>query len=496
MKWFPRVLIAAVALAMPVATVYAATPPTKPSKVNSLKAVAGDTQVTLSWTSPTTGKPVTSYTVTASPGGYSSTDTSEPRTVTGLNNGTLYTFTVWANNAQGAGAKSTITATPRASPPTAPTNLGATQIGPGSIRLDWTPPVSNGSTPDGSTPNLDHYNISISPGGTHTQVPSSTLTYTANGLADNVTYGFSVSATNSRSATGPAAVVYAPLPSDASIGLQPTGGVITINITVTGQSFLKNESLSLYWDVTTHIAATLVTDDNGAFTKVLKPRPLDKPGVHKLCANVQPKPCATFTLQATPTPLPATPTPLESPSPSASPSSNPPASGVRPSSGGGISGLDIITRPPFVFLPIIGILGLLGVLAYWFLSSRRRPMAPGSASVVHHATRPDYMEPFAGTPRPAAAPPLAAPIPPPQAPVAAPAVPPVQTDPSAAWPLAAAPAETAPPPAAPPPAAPPPAVQRPSAWPPEKPPAPVEAPPPPVWPAAPDEPPDLPQPSD
>ena len=43
----------------------------------------------------------------------------------------------------------------------------------------------------------------------------------------------------------------------------------------------------------------------------------------------------------------------------------PQASGVRPG-GGGISGLDIITRPPFVFLPIIAIIGLLGLLAYWF----------------------------------------------------------------------------------------------------------------------------------
>jgi Fibronectin type III domain len=488
---------------MSVGTAYAVTPPPTPSKVNSLKATPGDGQVTLSWTSPTSGKPVTNYTVRASPGGYDTTDTSEPRTVPGLSNGTLYTFTVFAWNANGPGVRTTITATPRASPPTAPTNLGATQIGPGSIRLDWTPPTSNGSTPPGgSTPNIDHYNVSISPGGTSTQVPQSTLTYTANGLADNVTYTFSVSATSNRPLTGPAAVVYAPLPTDASIGLQPTAGVITISITVSGQNFLKNESLTLYWDLTTHPAATLVTDDNGAFTKVLKPRAADKPGVHKLCANVRPKPCANFTLQATPKPTPASPTPVESPSPSPSPSGNPQASGAR-TGGGGISGLDILTRPPFVFLPIIGILGLLGVLIYWFLSSRRRPMAPGSASVVHHATRPDYMEPFPSTPRPAVVPPLAAPLSN-QAPTPAsapPVVPPVQPDPSAAWPLAAAPPAPAPPPDSPtwgtaPPAAPPPPVPRPSAWPPEKPPVPVEAPPPPVWPAAPDEPPDLPQPSD
>jgi hypothetical protein len=489
MKVFARAVIAAVvALAMSSASVSAAT---APSKVNSLKATPGDTQVTLSWTSPTIGKPVTSYTVTASPGGYSTTDTSEPRTVSNLKNGTLYTFTVWANNAAGQGAKSSVTATPKAIPPSAPQNLGATDLGSGQIRLDWTPPATNGSSPDGTSPNLSRYNITINPGGTRTQVPANTLTYTASNIPANVTYTFSVSATNSRSLTGPAATVYAPLPSGATIGLQPTAGQLTTSLTVTGQLFLKNESLTLYWDLPTHIAATLVTDDNGAFTRVLKPRPLDTPKVHKLCASVQPKPCANFTLQAPPTPIAAvTPSPDETPTPS--PTDSPQASGVRAGGNGGLSGLDIITRPPFVFLPILGILGLLGVLAFWALTGRRRPPAPAAATVVHRATRPDYMAPF-----PARGGPVSAPgglpagglppggQPPAQpawsAPIQQPLPPPVQLPPSLQPPPAAQPAPPAPPPAPPAP--------RPAA-----PQAPVEWPNPPGW--VPDEPPDLPQPSD
>jgi len=488
--WSRAVTAAAVAFTMSAVAGYAATPGS-PGRPSNLKATAGDTQVSLTWTAPASGATaITSYTVTGTPGGISqevngaTTDT----VVKSLANGTAYTFRVAATNTVGTGTLSlAASATPRAVPPGRPTNLGATQIGPGQVRLDWTPPTTNGSLPNDSdtSASITHYNITIKPGGTSTRVPATTLTYTASGLADNVTYAFNVSATNSRPLTGAAALVYAPLPTGATIGLQPTAGIPTTAITVTGQLFLKNESITLYWDLSTHIAGSVVADDNGSFTKVVKPRATDKLGVHKLCVNVQPKPCANFTLQATPKPTPASPTPVESPSPS--PSGNPQASGAR-TGGGGISGLDIITRPPFVFLPIIAFLGLLGVLIYWALSSRRRPMAPGSASVVHHATRPDYMEPFPSTPRPPVAAPLAAPLPP-QAPIPAsapPSVPPAQPD----WPAATPPAAT------PPAAAPPSTVPRPSAWPPEQPPAPVEAPPPPVWPAAPDEPPDLPQPSD
>jgi len=420
--------------------------------------------------------------------------------VTGLKNGTTYSFAVRAYNGSAFGPAARVTAVPKATPPGPPTNLGATQTAPGQIRLDWTPPTSNGSAPAGSpTPDINHYTITISPGGTSHQVPASTLTYTASGLADNITYTFKVTATNTRPLTGPAATVYAPLPTGATIGLQPTAGGPAASITVTGELFLKNETIVLYWDTSTHIAASVVSDDTGAFTKVIKPFKGDKPKVHKLCANVQPKPCANFTLQGPPTPTPKlSPSPGETPTPS--PAETPQASGVRPG-GGGISGLDIITRPPFVFLPIIGIIGLVGLLAYWLLSRRRRPMAPtSSATVVHRATRPDYMAPFppsgaAPMTPPAAAQPSAwdAPFqaPPPVVPPAAPYVPTPYTPPQA----------PAPPPQPPPPVAPPaaPYAQPPAAPQPPPPaaqPRTVEWPAPPNPAAAPDEPPDLPQPSE
>jgi|GEM_PF-1124665 len=508
MKFWSRAVTAAAVFgfALSAMAAYAAPTPAVPSAPRSLKATAGDSQVSLTWSSPSSGGPITQYRVIISPGTTRFATPSTHIVVPGLTNGTTYSFAVQAANASGYGVAARTTAAPKVIPPTAPTNLAATSgPGAGQITLSWTPPTSNGSAP-----NIDHYTITVSPGGTSANVDGQTTTYQASNLADNVTYAFKVAATNSKGATGPAATVYAPLPIGANIGMQPTAGGPSTSITVTGQAFLNNESITLYWDVTSHVATSVVTDGTGAFTKVIKPYAGDKPKVHKLCANVQPHPCATFSLQGLPTPTPGTtPSPADTSTPTPAATETPQASGVRPG-GGGLSGLDIITRPPFVFLPIIAIIGLLGLLAYWFLSRRRSTPPSSAATVVHRATRPDYMAPFptAGSapvpPRNPAQPsawdapvqplPPAQPyVPPGQSPTwDAPAqpVPPVQP------PTWDAPAQAVPPaqPYVPPPAA---ALPTPPApAPPPAPPRSVEWPAPPAPPAAPDEPPDLPQPSD
>jgi hypothetical protein len=481
MKFLSRaVTAAAVALAISAVAAGAATP-APPSAPRSFKAIAGDQQVTLSWSPPSTGTGIDNYQVNTSPADFPRTYTQNTSLIVApLTNGRTYTFSVRAHNSSGWGPAAFATATPHVFPPGPPTNLAATTgPDPGQITVSWTPPTYNGSSPDGDPPpTIKYYTVTVSPGGISQRIDAPNTIYVAQNTADNVTYTFSVTATNSRNVTGKAAVAYAPYPGGATIGLQPTAGRSNTAITVTGQNFLRNESMTLYWDVSSHVAGSVVTDDNGAFTKVVKPFPGDKPAVHRLYASVQPKPYANFTLQSAPTPSPSeSPSPGESPTPS--PSDTPQASGPRTGGGGGgISGLDILTRPPFVFLPIIGILGLLGVLIYWAVSSRRRPMAPSSASVVHHATRPDYMEPFGGG--------AARPIP--AAPVAAPSPPPPAVQPPQAYPPA--PAQQVPPAyQSPPPAAAPPAPQAP-------PPGPVQWPAPPSPAAAPDEPPDLPEPSD
>ena len=80
---------------------------TAPSAPTGVSAVAGLRQATVQFTAPAAnGSPITSYTVTASPGGATASGTGSPITVTGLGDWTAYTFTVTATNAAGTGASS------------------------------------------------------------------------------------------------------------------------------------------------------------------------------------------------------------------------------------------------------------------------------------------------------------------------------------------------------------------------------------------------------
>ena len=101
-------------------------------------------QSVVSWTAPASdgGSTITGYTVTASPGGRSCSWTTGllSCTVTGLTNGTSYTFTVTATNAAGTStaSASSSTITPTAAPATAPATAAPATAAPATpVNVKW-----------------------------------------------------------------------------------------------------------------------------------------------------------------------------------------------------------------------------------------------------------------------------------------------------------------------------------------------------------------------
>lgn len=93
------------------------------------------------------GLPITGYTATSSPGGFTGTGTGSPIRVAGLTNGTPYTFTVTATNGFGTGAASAASAAiaPDASQP-------AVQISASATPVDLTLELPNGESLNQSGP--------------------------------------------------------------------------------------------------------------------------------------------------------------------------------------------------------------------------------------------------------------------------------------------------------------------------------------------------------
>ena len=184
------------------------TPRTTPGAPTGLNGTPGNTHVTLTWTAPadTGGASITGYRIESKTGDgewtqqiASTGSATTSANVTGLTNGTDYTFRVSAINSAGAGPASQASApvTPRTTPG-APTGLNGT---PGNthVTLTWTAPADTGGA------SITGYRIDVQPTGgswatsiADTNSPATSVT--VNGLVNGTEYRFRVSSINSAGA--------------------------------------------------------------------------------------------------------------------------------------------------------------------------------------------------------------------------------------------------------------------------------------------------------
>ena len=222
----------------------ASTVDAKPSAIPdapvNLSATAGDGQVALSWDNPeddtiqkhqvrwkVKDDDDSTYTIWVDTGS-SGADTLT-HTVTGLSNGTRYTFAVRAVNATGNGLVATVNARPIAVP-AAPTNLTATP-GHGQVALEWDDPgdstiIMYQYSTDGGTNFTDIGGTDISEDdadNTLTFIVTRLSEDTMIGLSDGTEYSLALRAVND-SGTGAAASVTATMLPAAPANLAATQG--------------------------------------------------------------------------------------------------------------------------------------------------------------------------------------------------------------------------------------------------------------------------------
>ncbi|MBU1425895.1 MAG: fibronectin type III domain-containing protein, partial [Gammaproteobacteria bacterium] len=180
------------------------TPATVPGAPVIGSAVANNAQASVTFSAPADngGAIITGYTVSSLPAGgvdNNAGTTGLNHIITGLTNGTAYTFTVKASNSAGNSAASAASnsVTPSISAPNAPTNViaagGNTQASVG-----FSAPTNDGGSA------ITGYTVSSNPAGlVDSNAGTTSLTHLMTGLVGGTTYTFTVTATNAAGSSAP-----------------------------------------------------------------------------------------------------------------------------------------------------------------------------------------------------------------------------------------------------------------------------------------------------
>ncbi|WP_439115929.1 M36 family metallopeptidase [Ilumatobacter sp.] len=202
-----------------VTTLVAAPSPGAPGRPTSVSGLAGDGQVVVSWAAPEDNgdSAITGYTVTATPDGNKCSSKAGDLNcaVTGLVNGTSYTFAVVATNDRGNSAASASSAViqPLGVPGQPTSVIGL--AGDSQVVVSWTAPEDDGDSA------ITGYSVHSSPGEKTCRTTGDRVC-TVSGLTNGVAYSFTVTATNSVG-SGPASLASnAATPSSKFVGLTPS----------------------------------------------------------------------------------------------------------------------------------------------------------------------------------------------------------------------------------------------------------------------------------
>ena len=233
------------------------TPP--PAAPAGLQAIAGNAQVTLSWSAVPGAASYNVKRATVSAGPYTTiagSVTTTGYTDAGVTNGTTFYYVIAAVNPGGESANSTEVATTPQSPPAAPTNLTATVASASQINLTWT---------DNST-NESGFKIARSTDGT-TFIPlattnADTLVYSDTGLAASTTFSYRVCASNAGGNSVPTNTASATTLALAPTALQATAGNAQVTLSwsaVAGASGYNVKRATISGGPYTTIAGSVTT---------------------------------------------------------------------------------------------------------------------------------------------------------------------------------------------------------------------------------------------